>query len=170
MGHLIGLYPGHLVDFNFEKEGEQGESGRRQLVVGELLSRTYGDAVYTAMIWDIDQTTPVYGLVRAPTVISPAQWGSGICADPKLGVIRSDETLDKVMPRPQVMAPIRILLPLDHPAAFGQCYNHVTFPGPRIRSLDKESFLPERLFPTKLGLPVSVDFVTPFARITNTLK
>lgn len=144
---MVGLYPGHMVEFNFEKEGEEGEGGRRQLVVGKLLARTYTDAMYTAMVWESEQNAPIYGLVRAPTVVSPARWGSGKVEDPNLGTISPQAVLTKLMPYPVFTAAVRILLPDNHSQAFAQCYNHITSPLSALRNLRAESFLPPHLFP-----------------------
>lgn len=153
LGHMAGLYPGHVVDFNFENEGEEGEGGRRQLVVGGLLAKTVSDAVYTAMLWDSEHNAPVYGLVRAPTLVSPVRWGSGVCEYPKLGLITPRDTLAKVMPSPEVTAAIRLLLPAEHAQAFAQCHNHTTYLPSSIRNLDKDFFLSERLFPNIVTAP-----------------
>lgn len=168
---MAGLYPGHMVDFNFEREGEDGEGERRQLAVGRLLARTDTDAMYTAMLWDWEHDAPVYGLVRAPTLVSPARWGSGTCEDPQLGLITPQATLAQVMPYAEAVAAIRLLLPADHSQAFVQCYNHITYSSSPLRNLHKESFLPKHLFPNTVFTPPSYDgFVEPLPDIAHPFR
>lgn len=153
-GFTPGLYPGHTALFNFEKDGETGEKGAAQLVVGRLLAKTHTDSVYTAMVWQDPGVTAVYGLVRAPTFLCPARWGGGVCEDPYLGVVRPEVACAQVLPRPERSLPIRLLLPENRTPFFSQCISHGVYPVTHPRRLEKSSFLPDHLFP----LPTPTSF------------